>query len=497
MSRKQSFLIFIILFICYSYILPRWSDWNQNSRLNLTMALAEQGSVIIDDYLILPESEPHGIQIGKQRMNTGDVALYQGHFYSDKAPGPAFLALPIAQIVLPTLASDPIQTLLNRIAQSPALSATLNSEGGGINQRKLKMFVLQISLSIVVAAFVSAVSAIILIALLKQLGISAAGQYLTVLGYGLASLLMPYASNFYSHTIVAALLLGALFIAIQSYHPRRAILLGLLLGWAAISEYPTVLAGGIIGLLAMWQWRTLGAWLGAILGGCIPITLMLVYNYQAFGTLQPIGYEYSVLWQNQHQTGFMSLTYPRLAAIWGLLFGQYRGLFFRAPWLILALPSLWLWWRSELHRTLWWACTLSILSTVLFYASSVMWWGGFTAGPRYLVPIVPFLALAAAWGIDWLWQRNYGRSIVVSLLLISFVLTWAETLATQMFPSDQLQNPWFEQTLPAWSSGNIARNLGMALGLQGILSLVPLLVIMCGLLILIRPNAQQSLAHKG
>ncbi len=48
------------------------------------------------------------------------------------------------------------------------------------------------------------------------------------------------------------------------------------------------------------------------------------------------------------------------------------------------------------------------------------------------------------------------------------------TLANQAFPSDALQNPWVEHVLPAWRDGNIARNLGTILGVQGIVALLPL-----------------------
>ncbi len=87
MLRRQPLLIAVILLLCYMYVLPRWADWSQNSRLDLVMALVEQRSVIIDDYV----------------ANTGDYAFYRGHAYSDKAPGPVFLALPAALAIEPLL----------------------------------------------------------------------------------------------------------------------------------------------------------------------------------------------------------------------------------------------------------------------------------------------------------------------------------------------------------------------------------------------------------
>jgi hypothetical protein len=60
-------LLFITLLVGYTYTPPRWQDWNQNSRFDLTMAIVDQGTFRIDDYV----------------SNTGDYALVDGHAYSD------------------------------------------------------------------------------------------------------------------------------------------------------------------------------------------------------------------------------------------------------------------------------------------------------------------------------------------------------------------------------------------------------------------------------
>jgi len=52
--------------------------WNQNSRLDLLHALFVQKTFKIDQY----------------HENTGDKSVHDGHYYSDKAPGIVFIALP-------------------------------------------------------------------------------------------------------------------------------------------------------------------------------------------------------------------------------------------------------------------------------------------------------------------------------------------------------------------------------------------------------------------
>ena len=70
-ERRAALIIFFLLLVCYAYFPPRWAEWNQNSRMDLTLALVEQGRIQIDDYY----------------ENTGDYAVYDGHIYTDKAPG--------------------------------------------------------------------------------------------------------------------------------------------------------------------------------------------------------------------------------------------------------------------------------------------------------------------------------------------------------------------------------------------------------------------------
>ena len=480
MPKRQSLLIAALLLLSYLYVLPRWADWSQNSRIDLVRALSEQGSVIIDDYV----------------ANTGDYARFEGHAYSDKAPGPAFLALPAALLLRPALDLPPVQQVLGRLAGGSTLSATLNPTGSGLNADKLRAFAVLVTATALAAALPAVLGALALAALLRRMGLGAALAAIVTLAYGLATLIAAYGGNFYSHALVASLLVGAFALAAQSYSFSRALLIGLLLGWAVISEYPAALPAAAIGLAAVWAWRRPGALAWMALGGLPPLLLLSIYDLRAFGTPLPVGYEHSALWQGQHQTGFLSITYQRPAALWGLTFGLYRGMFVRAPWLLLALPGYLIWWRSGQNRPFWWAALLAPLGLLLFYASSIMWWGGFGAGPRYLVALVPFLALACAPAAMWLWQRLWGRAVLLLLVAASIALTWSEAVARQSFPPDTIANPWAAYTLPAWYEGDIARNLGTALGLRGGLTLLPLALLVLGVFVYLlrRPRVAPAVA---
>jgi hypothetical protein len=77
-KKRIELLLFLLLIGVYAYTFPRWADPNQNSRLNMVVAVVEDGTFRIDPYV----------------SNTVDYAKVGDHYYSDKAPGAAFLGIP-------------------------------------------------------------------------------------------------------------------------------------------------------------------------------------------------------------------------------------------------------------------------------------------------------------------------------------------------------------------------------------------------------------------
>jgi hypothetical protein len=115
-----------------------------------------------------------------------------------------------------------------------------------------------------------------------------------------------------------------------------------------------------------------------------------------------------------------------------------------------------------------------------FNSASHMWWGGFAIGPRYLLPGLPFLALACGFAMYQWGKMKWPRLGIALLLTWSAIAVWTQTLADQAFPSDAYRNPWLYHVLPAWQEGNLARNAGTILGLEGIASLLPLVLFAAG-----------------
>jgi hypothetical protein len=318
-----------------------------------------------------------------------------------------------------------------------------------------------------------------------------------VLGYGLLTPAFAYAGSFYGHQLSAACLFGAFYLVFMGSEPlstRSLVAVGLLLGYSVITEYPSALIVGVLFLYVFYSLsdrRRIG-WV--ILTGAVVAAGWMFYNNAVFGSPLELGYGHSELWIEQHHTGFMSLTWPHWEAIWGIAFSPFRGLFVLSPLLLLAVPGFALWHRSGEHRPEFWVALASVLAMFLFNSSSIMWWGGFAVGPRYLLPMLPFMALSLLfvfreWG-DRVWMKVLGSG----LFAWSLVATWGLTLAEQAFPSDTMRNPLIEHAWPNWRTGNIARNLGMFLHLHGIASLLPLLVAISVLLAALWSFSRRAMA---
>jgi hypothetical protein len=430
--------------------------------LDLVLAVVDQQTLAIDQYV----------------QNTGDYAFFNEHYYSDKAPGLSFLGIPLYWVFKHFVANFIPASVWQKLASNSAFSATLNTQGTGLLSDKIYFFLSLVFVTFFAVAVPSAMLGLMFYRLLARFGLQELPRVELTLAFSLATPAFAYANNFYGHQVVAAALFAAFLIAfdlVTHSNPLRLFGIGFLLAFSIITEYPTALVVTGIGIYALARIRNWREWGWIILGGIPPLVLAAMYNWMIFGTPLPVGYEHSELWQDVHRIGFFSLTIPSWSAFWGITSSPYRGLFFLSPFLVLAFPGFYFWWKRQEYRAefflFMWVCA----SFLLFNSSSAMWSGGFAIGPRYLVPILPFLVLPIVYVIrqthSW-----WAHGIVSGLVVLSFILVWIETISGQSFPQFQ-SNPLVEYSIPRLVSGDIARNLGMLLGLRGLSSIVPILVL--------------------
>ena len=465
--RAACLLGFLSLFsFLYFY---EGGGWNQNSRFDLLRAIVEEHTLRIDDY----------------HENTQDKAHFQGHYYSDKAPGLVFLAVPFAMVARPAL----------RVA--------------GVDPGSPRG---EIALSYVVSACAVALPTAVAVVCLFFLGLrfggSIAGASFGAATMGLGTPVWAYASLFWAHALVAACLIFAFAAALKvrdSSGTRAdflwALLVGLAAGWATVTEYPAAPASAMLAILASSQawprgkaarWRVVA---GISMGGAICLVVLLWYLHAAFGSFRP---SYSYYDPNSfafmQQRGYFGLTYPHPDRLLKLLFGCSRGLFFASPVALAAPVGLWWLWKEKPHRAAALTAAAITLYYFLFNASFYWWKAGLCFGPRYAGACIPLLCVGVA--VTWGRARPAWRRVLIGLALCSVFLALMVISTTSQL-SMQDNCPIARSSWPAFWSGQMALNhdsmltiaeagsgarygafnLGQLIGLQGLASLIPLIAL--------------------
>lgn len=468
---RHELVLLLLSLSCYAYFFPRWADWNQNARFDLVRAMVDDHTVAIDKYV----------------ANTGDYAMLNGHYYSEKAPMVTWLGVPVYAVFEKVVPARVTARLTASAGINPALTATLRQGGQRLQNDNLYVFLALTATTFFAVALPCALFGIVFFWTARAFDCSTRLSFTGTLLYLLATSAFPYANAFVSHQLDAALLFGAFALAVAvklgKLGPGWVLVIGLLLGVSVATEFPSVLLGTIIaGYIVLNLERKLAVIARLAVGGLVPGLALVIQDWVSFHSILPVGYLHSALFADQTRVGFFGMTTPHLDAAWGLSFSPYRGLFFLSPYLLLCVPGFAAIWREKSRRAE--IGVLALVPSILFIsmASSALWDGGFAVGPRYLVPAIPFLALPATVAIGKLWERKPRRAVAVALSVWSFIAVWAETIGGQSFP-DYSPNPLFSYSLPRLASGEIARNVGMLLKLSGWSSILPLGALVCLLLI--------------
>jgi len=263
--------------------------------------------------------------------------------------------------------------------------------------------------------------------------------FVLALAYGLATMAFPYSNALYQHQLAAFGAFVGFYLLWRVIYENASLnwlwAVGVLFSFSAITEYPIIPALAILFLWALYRMPNRIA-LYRIIIGALPLLIIFAgFNLLAFNTIIPVGYKYSTNWQGEHQSGFLSLQLPsgdNLLRLYGLTFSPVRGIFITSPFLLLAIWGFYLMWKELKDRR---GATTAIALFVAFFlfynSSSIMWWGGFTIGPRYLIPMLPFFVLPIIFAFNKLLDKTWGKALVTVLIAISFFSVWGMNIAGQ------------------------------------------------------------------
>lgn len=222
---------------------------------------------------------------------------------------------------------------------------------------------------------------------------------------------------------IALLLLGDP--AGRALHPARTAIAGLLAGYAVLCDYSGVI---VVAALALYIWllsagqptpgrlRTFGAYTAGVIPG---IAALLVYQAWAFGSLLlPSQHYMPAIAPTSH--GYLGFDWPSAGLLWANFFDPRFGLFAYCPALLLAFAAPFTT-RVKYHvpRLETWIFFTYFALFVLFCAANRYSWLQPLTGFRYLVPVVPVLAVLAI---------QVGQAIPQTLRWVIAVTSCAQSL---------------------------------------------------------------------
>jgi hypothetical protein len=263
--------------------------------------------------------------------------------------------------------------------------------------------------------FAHFVNGLVVLALLRQLGVSRRRGLLVAGLFAIGTVSLPSATDGYEHPF-EALAVCAAFLCVAAAGKERSgdrfsLLAGFLIGLGILFRYTAVLA--LPGVLL--TSRDTRARLLAIAGTLPAILVMLLYNWYRFGSFLDTGYPSA--WRLSHgdaigANGFDIWQIPGNAI--HLLTSPGKGLIWFAPAVVLGLVG----WHGlrRSHPRLTTGIAATGVLYLLFYSANFAWHGSvWSWGPRYLIPMVPLLMLPVAFPVfsgRWIW-------------LVRFIVVWS------------------------------------------------------------------------
>ena len=414
-------------------------------------------------FLIISIVDYHKLYVDDITTNANDdLSFYKGHYYSAKAIGVPLLGIPVYWFIRNF-------TLLSKTHPfSP------------INIYIVRFFVTTLPFILL---------GVIMFYFSIRMGADTVNSICMVLAYSFGSIALNHALIFSGHQTAASFcffsfaLIFWLKLRLKNGDFPNGFyyfIAGMFAGIGALSDYTAMYIAIILTLYVFstrstpFKYKIL-----FILGGIPCIGLLALYNLHCFGS--PFSFSYSLLSNEAYRRGaakgILGISLPNLKAVFDILFSPSRGLFFIMPIFLYSLFGLFRMFKEKIFLSEAIMITLIFLGYICINGGFYGWHGGWTYGPRYLVPMLPFLAIPITFApLRSIW--------FVLLCLISLFQVLFSSAIFFHVPND-IVNPLFEIIIPFLFDGFTAINLGNLIGLKDPLSFLPLLILLITIIVLL------------
>lgn len=344
-----------------------------------------------------------------------DVSYKDGHYYSVFPPGVSFLILPAM--------------LLGEKFGQPVI------------------------FSFAVPGLFLILTAVFTYLLALRLRLSSRVSLLVALMFSLSTIALGYSVTLYAHIFSAFFLVAGLYFALDPENRQMSsFFVWSFYGLSVLVDYPNILVYLPIALLTLYRsfniktidfagtkkkfllWRPSPLLYSLVF--FLLILLLGLYNRVTLGGMFEMAHNYRVTDIVQgaadYHFGLDHLLTPKNAinGLYTLLFSKDRGIIYFCPILILAIAGLFQF-VGESRRQILIFCVICYLQ-LMVYASFYDPWGGWSFGPRYLIAIMPLLAVMAGGLYERFRRSNIFVLFYMSVALLSSAIAFAGASTTNL-----------------------------------------------------------------
>jgi hypothetical protein len=446
--QRSSVLVIVALgAVVVSWALPLQSvGCGQNAHYAATRSFAE-GHPYVDRYA----------------TETCDLVRRGGHFYAAKGPALDLWSTPW-YLLLRTVHAVPA----NRNAGAPYPAAML-----GVPLRAIW----QIGLWAVVLP-----GAVLLLLVRRAADAIEPGTGVAVaVVLGLATMVLPFSTLLFAHVPGAMLVFASFWLLFRRRTDSAVAAAGALAGLAIAVDVPLVVPAAALFVYVGVRSPRLRRLAAFAAGGLVGLVPLFAFDVWAFGT--PFRTAYSgaaidpgaggVEQAHVHRLFFtLTAPHPRLAI--EMLLSQ-RGLFVLSPVLAAGVVGLLLLWRRGLRAeaALIGSLCVAELVWIMFRPDYELALGGWVPGPRFLIPLLPFLCIALAPVL------RRAPATVGALAVISAGAMVVATSAEPLLQSDDTRH-WLSRIVHGNFAATVVSLGGVGHGWLAILPFYALVLVAAG-----------------